>query len=40
MMPKLASVDAYVKRCLDRPAYARAMAKDAPASSSEAIGQK
>jgi glutathione S-transferase len=28
MMPKLASVDAYVKRCLDRPAYARAMAKD------------
>lgn len=29
MMPKLASVDAYVKRCLDRPAYARAMAKDA-----------
>ncbi|MBN9553204.1 MAG: glutathione S-transferase family protein [Alphaproteobacteria bacterium] len=29
MMPKLASVEAYVKRCLDRPAYARAMAKDA-----------
>ena len=29
MMPKLASVDAYVKRCLERPAYARAMAKDA-----------
>ena len=28
MMPKLASVDAYVKRCLDRPAYARAMSKD------------
>jgi hypothetical protein len=28
-MPKLASVDAYVKRCLDRPAYARAIAKDA-----------
>ena len=29
MMPKLASVEAYVKRCLDRPAYARAMSKDA-----------
>lgn len=29
MMPKVDSVDAYVKRCLDRPAYARAMAKDA-----------
>jgi glutathione S-transferase len=29
MMPKLASVEAYVKRCLDRPAHARAMAKDA-----------
>ncbi|HEY4276479.1 MAG TPA: glutathione S-transferase family protein [Rhizomicrobium sp.] len=29
MMPKLASVEAYVKRCLDRPAYAKAMAKDA-----------
>jgi len=28
MMPKLASVDAYVKRCLERPAYARAGAKD------------
>jgi len=28
MMPKLASVDAYVKRCLERPAYARAMSKD------------
>jgi glutathione S-transferase len=40
MMPKLASVEAYVKRCLERPAYARAMAKDAPASSSEAVGQK
>jgi glutathione S-transferase len=40
MMPKLASVEAYVKRCLDRPAYARAGAKDAPASSSEAVGQK
>ena len=37
MMPKLASVEAYVKRCLERPAYARAMAKDAPASSSEAV---
>jgi glutathione S-transferase len=40
MMPKLASVDTYVKRCLDRPAHARAMAKDVPASSSEAVGQK
>ena len=40
MMPKLASVDAYVKRCLDRPAYAKAMAKDVPASNSEAVGQK
>ena len=40
MMPKLASVDAYVKRCLDRPAYARAMAKDASASNSEAMSQK
>ena len=29
MMPKLASVEAYVKRCLERPAYARAMTKDA-----------
>jgi glutathione S-transferase len=29
MMPKLTSVETYVKRCLDRPAYARAMAKDA-----------
>ena len=29
MMPKVASVDAYVKRCLDRPAYAWAMTKDA-----------
>jgi len=28
MMPKLASVEAYVKRCLERPAYARAGAKD------------
>jgi glutathione S-transferase len=35
MMPKLASVEAYVKRCLERPAYARAMAKDAPSSSGE-----
>jgi len=40
MMPKLASVEAYVKRCLERPAYARAGAKDAPASSGEAAGQK
>ena len=40
MMPKTPSVEAYVKRCLDRPAYARAMAKDAPASSSETAGQK
>ncbi len=31
MMPKIAAVEAYVKRCLERPAYARAMAKDAPA---------
>jgi glutathione S-transferase len=29
MMPKLASVDAYAKRVLERPAYARATAKDA-----------
>lgn len=29
MMPKLASVEAYVKRVLERPAYARATAKDA-----------
>jgi glutathione S-transferase len=29
MMPKSPVVDAYVKRCLERPAYARAMAKDA-----------
>ena len=28
MMPKLASVEVYVKRCLERPAYARAMSKD------------
>jgi glutathione S-transferase len=28
MMPKLPSVDAYVKRCLERPAYARAMSRD------------
>lgn len=33
MMPKIDSVEAYVKRCLERPAYARAMAKDAPAES-------
>jgi len=28
VMPKSPAVDAYVKRCLDRPAYARAQAKD------------
>ena len=28
MMPKLASIDAYVKRVLERPAYARAQARD------------
>ena len=28
MMPKLPSVDAYVKRVLERPAYARAQARD------------
>lgn len=28
MMPKLASVDAYVKRVLERPAYARAQKRD------------
>lgn len=28
MMPKLASIDAYVKRVLDRPAYARAQKRD------------
>lgn len=29
MMPKSEVIDGYVKRCLERPAYARAMAKDA-----------
>ena len=29
LMPKSAAVDAYVKRVIERPAYARAMAKDA-----------
>jgi glutathione S-transferase len=28
MLPKSPVIDAYVKRCLDRPAYARAQAKD------------
>jgi glutathione S-transferase len=28
MMPKLASIDAYVKRVLDRPAYARAQTRE------------
>jgi glutathione S-transferase len=28
MMPKLASIDAYVKRVLDRPAYARAQKRE------------
>ncbi len=28
MMPKLASIDAYVKRVLERPAYARAQTRD------------
>ena len=28
MMPKLASIDAYVKRVLDRPAYARAQERE------------
>jgi glutathione S-transferase len=28
MMPKSPVIEAYVKRCLERPAYARAMAKD------------
>jgi glutathione S-transferase len=28
MLPKSPIIDAYVKRCLDRPAYARAQAKD------------
>ena len=28
MMPKSPVVDGYVKRCLDRPAYARAQARD------------
>lgn len=28
MMPKSPAIEAYVKRCLDRPAYARAQAKD------------
>ncbi|HEY2070255.1 MAG TPA: glutathione S-transferase family protein [Rhizomicrobium sp.] len=29
MIPKSPVLDSYVKRCLDRPAYARAMAKEA-----------
>ena len=29
MMPKSEVIDGYVQRCLERPAYARAMAKDA-----------
>jgi len=29
IMPKSPVIDAYVKRCLDRPAYARAQAKEA-----------
>ena len=28
MMPKSPAIEAYVKRCLERPAYARAQAKD------------
>lgn len=28
MLPKSPVIEAYVKRCLDRPAYARAQAKD------------
>jgi hypothetical protein len=28
MMPKLATIEAYVKRVLDRPAYARAQTRE------------
>ena len=28
MMPKSPAIEAYVKRCIERPAYARAQAKD------------
>jgi hypothetical protein len=28
MMPKLASIEAYVKRVLERPAYARSQKRD------------